>query len=303
MPILDLFSYRKRAGNGAVPDVYVYDQLPSELRVQIIHIWRDAIGPWNFNEEGWAIVHNAVAREHGLFELAPGRYDGERCDHYLLNESSVDHVLDLIEVSFRFISHIARQLHDSEWRRYGIKIGASDAIKELNERFRRAGVGYRFEGESIFRIDSEMIHSEIVKPALKYLSEPGFEGPRDEFLNAHAHYRAREMKDAIIDANNAFESTLRAVCDRRRWKYNHGAPVSALLKILRDNGLLPDYLDNSFDQLIATLHTGLPQVRNSEGGHGQGPTPRQTPDYVAGYALHLMAANILFIVEAHKAMR
>ena len=31
--------------------------------------------------------------------------------------------------------------------------------------------------------------------------------------------------------------------------------------------------------------------------------PRKTPNYVAVYALHLAAANILFLAEAHKAMK
>ena len=95
---------------------------------------------------------------------------------------------------------------------------------------------------------------------------------------------------------------MRAVCDQRGWPYDRGAPLKVLLKIVRYNNLLPDYLDNSFEQLAATLHSGLPQVRNSEGGHGQGTTPRETPDYIAGYALHLAAANILLIAKAHKAM-
>ncbi len=46
----------------------------------------------------------------------------------------------------------------------------------------------------------------------------------------------------------------------------------------------PDYLDKSFDQLIATLSSGLPRVRNEEGAHGQGAKPRATPPYVAAYA-------------------
>ena len=64
---------------------------------------------------------------------------------------------------------------------------------------------------------------------------------------------------------------------------------------------LPSYLDNSFDQLAATLKSGLPKVRGEESAHGQGATPRETPDYVAAYALHLAAAKILFLVETHDA--
>ena len=43
-------------------------------------------------------------------------------------------------------------------------------------------------------------------------------------LQAHAHYRSGETKDAITDANNAFESTLKAICDQRRWPYDRGCP-------------------------------------------------------------------------------
>ena len=121
-------------------------------------------------------------------------------------------------------------------------------------------------------------------------------------MKAHRHYRSGEMKDAITDANNAFESTLKAVCNQRGWSYQSGARASDLLKLVRRKGLLPEYLDKSFDQLAATLNSGLPQVRNNEGSHGQGATPQTTLDYVGAYALHLAAANILFIVEAHKAM-
>lgn len=303
MSVFDTFSHRKRVAEGQTPDVFVYDRLPNDLRVQIVHIWREAIGLGDFNPSAWRGIHDTIAREHGRFELSLGHSDGERCERFLIEQTSVEPALDLIELSFMYIDFAAREIDPLNRPRYGISVEADDAIRELNERFRRAGVGYRYEQGKIIRVDSELIHSEVVKPALAYLGEPGFEGPRDEFLNAHTHYRAGETKDAITDANNAFESTLRTVCDQRGWPYDAGAPVKVLLGILRDKGLLPGYLDNSFDQLAATLHSGLPQVRNSEGGHGQGATPRETPDYVAGYALHLAAASILFVVEAHKAMK
>jgi hypothetical protein len=44
MPIFYLYSKRRKAERGQQPDVYTYDEIPSGLRVQIIHIWRDAIG-------------------------------------------------------------------------------------------------------------------------------------------------------------------------------------------------------------------------------------------------------------------
>ena len=85
--------------------------------------------------------------------------------------------------------------------------------------------------------------------------------------------------------------------------YSKGASASRLLSVVRENGLLPDYLDTSFDQFAATLKSGLPKVRGEEGAHGQGAEPRKTPDHVAAYALHLAAAQILFLVEAYQAMK
>ena len=313
MPVFDLFSYRKRRAEGERPDVFVYDTLPQPLRVQIVRIMQDAIGRFHVynspfddaieNNKGWQIIHDTVAREHGVFRLADEIKLDARCAYFLLNCDSVKRVLDLVEFSFRYVDKIARIFNEHDRQRKGIEVTASDAIAELNERFRRAGVGYQFEEGKIFRVDSELIHSEVVRPALRHLHQKGFEGPRDEFIRAHKHYRAGEMQDAITDANNAFESTLKAICDQKGWRYPEGARASDLLKLVRAKDLLPDYLDRSFDQLIATLKSGLPEVRNEEGAHGQGATPRKTPNYVAAYALHLAAANILFLAEAHKAMK
>lgn len=301
MPVLDLYSYRKRLSEGGAPDVFTYDELPHELRVQIVHIWRDAVG--EHNGPGWKAIHDAVAREHGRLELTSLRRYDDSCRGYLLDAPSVDAALDLIELSFRYINRAARNLNYFEQKDRGIRVTPDDAIEELNQRFRRAGVGYQFENGQIFRVDSELVHSEVVRPALRYLHQPGFEGPREEFLRAHVCYRGGDTKDAVTNANNAFESTLKAICDQRGWAFSKGARASDLLKVVRAHGLLPDYLESSFDQLAATLKSGLPKVRNEMSAHGHGSTPRETPDYVAAFALHLAAAKILFLVEAHKAMK
>ena len=157
MPVYDLYSYRKRVAEGDLPDVYVYDEIPEELRVQIDYIWRDAIGSFhNFsghefgavpeNNKAWHFIHKTVAREHGVYSLGGRGNEYERCKNCLIDSDSVEKVVDLIEVSFRYIDRIARKFTSPERKGRGISVIASDAITELNERFRRAGVGYQFEG-------------------------------------------------------------------------------------------------------------------------------------------------------------
>lgn len=297
MAVHTLYSYRKQATDGDLPDVYVYDKLPQQLRVQIAHIWNDAIP-----EHGWAYIERTVAREYGTFSIGAGEDARARCWDVLMSRRKVEAVLDVVEASFRyaetsFVSDDSLLATVANAR----TSSPAEAIEELNERFKRACVGYRYEDGRIIRIDDELIHAEVVKPALRVLNQPGFEGPRDEYLSAHSHYRAGEMKDAITDANNAFESTLKAICDQRRWDFPRGATASNLVKIVRDRGLLPDHMGKSFEQLAATLKSGLPSVRNEEGAHGQGSTPTKTQGFVASYALHLAAAKILFLTEAHMA--
>ena len=189
---MNLYSRRKQVAEGNVPDVYVYDELPDELRVQIVYIWREAVGLDNRN--AWTTIHNVFAREHGVMELEVGNAARTRCERYLSTESWVDGVLDILEISFRCIEFQFPRLRDYQRQAFGMTITPKDAVQELNERFRQAGVGYRFESGKIVRIDSELIHSEVVQPALGYLQQRGFEGPRDEFLKAHAHYRAGEPR-------------------------------------------------------------------------------------------------------------
>lgn len=181
----------------------------------------------------------------------------------------------------------------------GIEIPPDEAIDELNQRFHLASFGYRFESGQIIRIDSELVHSEIVKPSLVLLSDPRFRVAQDEYLTAHDHYRAGKNADTVTNANNAFESTMKIICDLKGWQYE-GDRATDLIKVIRANGLFPEYLDASFDQLMAAMKSGLPTVRNKAGGHGRGNAP-ETPQYIAAYALHLAAANIVLLVEAFQA--
>jgi len=175
-------------------------------------------------------------------------------------EKDIDKWLSIVELSCIYIDEVARKYNRYDRGNRGITLRSADALQELNIRFRESSVGYQYESGQIVRMDSEIVHEEIVKPALALLRDPRFEGPQDEYLKAHAHYRAGENKDAITDANNAFESTLKVICDVKGWKYVRGARASDLLKVVRKNGLLPDYLDASFDQLAATLKSGLPKA-------------------------------------------
>lgn len=305
MPIHDIYSKRQQRATGGEPEVYQYEDFSKTLRSQIKFILENTLGAYEYDNsrvinEFWSVIRDALRREWGVETLAGG-YPIENDIRGLLREGNAEQLLDLIDLVFQnLVKDDIRHLLEQRRHQLSIKQTPDDAIKELNIRLREAGVGYQLENGRIVRVDKQFVHAEAVVPALTLLGDKRFSGPEQEFRSAHDHYRKGQHREAITDANSAFESTMKTVCEIKKWKYSEGATASGLVKVLRKNGLLPDYLDKSFDQLVATLTSGLPQVRN-KGAHGQGSKPRETPAYIASYALHLAAVNIVMIVEAMKA--
>jgi hypothetical protein len=222
MPIFDLFSKKQKRERGEVADVFVYDQLPNQLRVQIIHIIRDAIGKDHYGtdyaKQTYQTLNDILCREYGVFELTQGSNSHAqrvfefflRCDH--------EQALDVVQVSFRAIDRVTRSYgYQQNTTR---KMGVDDAILELNGRFKEHGIGYQFESGELIRLDSQFLHSEAVKPTLALLREKAFRGANEEFLRAHEHYRHSRCKECLNEALKSFESVMKSICAKHNWQYN-----------------------------------------------------------------------------------
>jgi hypothetical protein len=316
MGIFETFTKRqKRLANAGKQDVYQYDELPPAFRVQVIHIWDDAIGYW-YVPDGyfgsgkpspanrfWSLIQSALARELGVFSLT-GTPAGpvEQCKSYLLAADTAG-ALDIIELSFRVIDRGVRELDSYQIHHAKIKQDSDSAIEELNGRFQEHGIGYQFVGGILVRLDSQFAHAEVVKPALGLLNAAGFDGPAEEFIGAFEHYRHGRNKEAVAEALKAFESTMKSICAKRKWSHPPTATAKELMKVLFDEGLVPPMLESHFSNLRVAMESGLPTIRNKTSGHGQGPSPVELPAHFAAYSLHLTASNIVFLVEAHKALK
>ena len=244
------------------------------------------------NAQRWENIHSTIAHELGIHSLGDSYDVYENCIHFL-QHGKTDEVLDLIEYSFVVISKLSYHPNDK----------FRNAISELNYRFREHGIGYQLDSDKLIRVDSEFVHAEVVKPTLVLLHESAFHGASEEFLKAHEHYRAGRYPEAIAASLNAFESTMKTVCDLRQWSYPSNATARVLIDTVFKNGLIPAEMVSEFTALRSTLESGLPTIRNRAGGHGQGKDPVQIPSHLASYAIHLAAANILFLVQSHKNFR
>jgi len=218
MAICDLFSKRQKRARGEVPDVFVYDQLPVQLRVQIVHIIQDALGVDHYGskyaKEAYKFINDVLCREYGLFELTkrPKSY-AESVFNFFLECNDHEQALDIVELSFRVIDKMVRE---SLYQYYtDRKIDPDDAIREMNARFKEHGVGYQYESQELIRVDSQFMHSEAVKPTLSLLRDNIFKGANEEFLKAHEHYRHGRHKECLNEALKSFESVMKAICAKR----------------------------------------------------------------------------------------
>lgn len=310
MAIFDIFSKRQKKLRGEVPDVYTYTDLPQALRAQIVHIWTDTLGSLDQYHKGkvnqaYEFIVDTLCREYGVFHLPGAKDYGNR--HYiheltdsLLLESNVERALDAVELSFRVIDRFTRNWEYLQRSRASEMADA--AIAELNDRMKEHGIGYQYSDGEIIRIDSELVHAEVVKPALRLLNQKHYKGAQEEFLKAHEHYRLGNAKEALNESLKAFESVMKAICDKRGWQYNKTGTAKELIKVCLDNGLVPSFWEQHYSSLRSLLESSVPTGRNKLSGHGQGSQPTDVPGYLVSYMLHMTASAIVFLAEAEASL-
>ena len=306
----NLFSNIQRKLRGEVWDVYRYDELPDELRVQIVQIWRATFGDQNFRVEQppfdvYEQIAQVLRHENGVFQLpSDDPYPANPLTeivNYFRQLEDVEKALDVVQVAFAIMGEYKRELLSQ--KQHAGTYSASTAIENLNYRFKEHGVGYEFNHPHIFQVDSEFIHSEIVKPALGLLNERYLSGAREEFIKAHEFYRRGESKDAIANCLKAFESTMKAICKKRNWECGSKPIANTLIGICFKNGLVPQIWQQQYSSLEKILKSGVPPARNNLGGHGQGGSVVTVPDYLVAYVMHMTASAIVFLAEADKGMK
>ncbi|HSU53785.1 MAG TPA: hypothetical protein VLT36_06980 [Candidatus Dormibacteraeota bacterium] len=286
--------------SGQDSGVYRHDQIPPQLRNQFLHIFNDVIGsnmigPMEVGEADQAAagIRRILLKEYGKTFLSP---DVQRCPRADLTEffqrfADVNQFLDVVQLTFLVLRNT---------QVLSPRMSVKDGINELNQRFKEHRIGYQFVDGQLIKLSSEHVFQEITAPALTLLRENYLAGANQEFLCAHEHFRHARYKECLNECLKAFESTMKAICHKRRWAYNQTDTAKVLIKICEDNKLFPVFMENHLTGLRMSLEAGVPTARNKTSGHGQGVTPVTVSEEFARYVLNLTAANILFLVNSEK---
>ncbi|KTB77298.1 hypothetical protein AO070_17155 [Pseudomonas syringae pv. syringae PD2766] len=306
MAVHDIYSKRKKRFPGQASDVYDYDSLPRKLRNQVVFILSDIVDiafDRALSAVAYDYISKSLSREWGTVSLVPNigmLSSKEEFQEALRDIEDTELCLDIIEFTINYTYNIAK---DNPFPKAPSRTEKIEThIDELNYRLKESCVGYEFSNFQIVRIDSQLIHAEVVKPAISLLGDPLFEGPQDEFIAAHEHFRHRRYKEALNDALKAFESTIKVIAGVRDWEIKKGDTANKLVNACMDNGLFPNYYESHMSALTNLLVGGVPGIRNAEGGHGQGAVVKEIAPHTVAYTLHMTASAIVLFVQSHQAL-
>jgi Domain of unknown function (DUF7014)/AbiJ N-terminal domain 4 len=308
MALRPTYSRRKRQLGGGGPDIYHYNHVPLHLRAQIIHIFSDAIGPYDVGNYGadharcYRHLTTTLYKEFGVFKLVDGFFPNPRDELFtwIQSETNIDRLIDGYELGLQLIDGYIR----SEWTKfkYSVQISPDDAIAEANARFQEAGIGYQFVSGEVVKVDSEFIHREVILPTLALLHDPTFASAEKEYLEAHEAYRHGRLEECIVSCGKAFESVLKVIGAKRDWPIKENDPAKKLIQAAVDAGFLATYSQESLTHLRCLMESSTPTLRNKAGGHGAGQAVRDVPSHLAAFQLHQTAAVILFLAEQDAAV-
>ncbi|HIC8839564.1 MULTISPECIES: STM4504/CBY_0614 family protein [Aeromonas] len=308
MAVYEIYSKRQKRLRGEFNDVYQYEDIPSKLRIQISKIYDDIFNAHrHLMNRIFNSINDILTREYGV--------DSLNCDHRAINsyseksretqillsfsksESNTECFLDVLELIMEAVKNAVE--------RGMIQFDIQNAIEEINIRFRENSVGYQLDSDSltIIRVDSQFVHSEVVKPTLTLLNaDPAYAGALDEFMLAHEHYRHQNFKDAILNCGKSFESMLKAIHEKRGWAYDkHQDTANKLILSCVEKGLFPTFQQDQLMQVRKILECGVPTIRNKTAGHGQGLEVIEVPEHLVSYMIHLTATNLLFLAKSDEA--
>jgi|GEM_PF-3202316 len=173
-------------------------------------------------------------------------------------------------------------------------------INSLNEVFEHNNIGYEIVNDIVATKKSDFLHVETVCKPLTLLKNEEFNGALKEFENAVEKYTKHNYEHAIIEACKAYESTMKSILDKLEVEYDKNkSTASALLILLKENGLLDSFMDDSLIKVTNILSSGLPVVRNKISGHGDGLEVMEVKRSYASFAINLAGTYIVLLIDRY----
>ncbi|SDI14408.1 STM4504/CBY_0614 family protein [Proteiniclasticum ruminis] len=293
--MFELYSIRNSKEN--LNDFYEYDNFSNKIRTQIFLILDEYLFSSKYKLNDY--ISRIYEKESGEIIFSRKFNDTSVFEDFIYACSS-EELIDFIDVICYFIWNSCDlveyedEYHHIEWTKDKI-------VSELNHKFKQSHMGYEIIEDKVVRVDNELLHLTVTKPALHFLKEKDFKGAEEEIFKAFSYYTDGDYENTVLFSMKAFESTMKTICFNKGYASEvEKKTAKELINIVLTEGYVPEYLRTHLSGLRSTLESGLPPLRNNNGGHGQGDSIRVVSSELASYAFHLACTNILFLANLYE---
>jgi len=275
------FYFTKRHAD-ALKAKKIQPSLPKRLRVAI-HRTLERYSTWGgfdndenitFSETEWTLKtfygEDKLRAYNEEDKLVPTNLDG------LIESGYPARVLDVIEA----------------WCDAAEPLNAVECEKELNTLFEIHNSPWRIVNATVFLVDSEYLHNEVVAKTQGLLRENSVAGALEEFTEAVSCLMDGRTKEAVVNAHKSVESVMKTILETKK-HLTFGCLLTNIIK----SGIIPSYYQE-FMIHFEKLALGVVKERNRPGaGHGQGAETTEVPRSLAEFAVHIAAVINLFLIR------
>lgn len=296
------FFRREAEENGEIPDVWTYDTLPQNVRIQIWQTFTRS-GEVYWVDDTSAGISSFLCHEIGVEYLSHCKYfdDFDQRDYtkelkeFFMCTQDYREAFSVIECILRVLNHGSKNN----------KPQYKESISEINYRLKEARIGYEFNTDTniLIKKSDEAVYQLSIEPAFHLLSDLKFKESIDNFAKAFSDYQSgttKDLENAITNALKALESTIKNICKLKGYEFNEEKPLKDQVAVLKNKKFLPEKYSNYFDK-ITDLIIAVATPRNKTAGHGQSDEAADTVDEkLVEFVLAQVASVIVFLTKNVK---
>ena len=294
------FFRREAEANGEIPEVWSYDTLPQNVRIQI---WQTFVSSDDFYKilDTSKDICTFLQHEIGIDRLSVHSH------YYQYNQW--DYTAELkeffINKDARFAFSVVECIAIALNKRANTSSRHKNAIDEINYRLKEARIGYEFNTDAnmLIKKSDEAVYQLSIEPAFHLLSDLKFKESIDNFAKAFSDYQSgttKDLENAITNALKALESTIKNICKLKGYEFNEEKPLKDQVAVLKNKKFLPEKYSNYFDK-ITDLIIAVAAPRNKTAGHGQSDEAADTVDEkLVEFVFAQVASVIVFLTKNLK---
>lgn len=290
------FFRREAETNGEIPDVWTYDTLPKNVRVQIWQTFMDSYAR-RYAENMCKTLRHELGVETLTYQTywffdGTWDYESELRDFFFADITNSRLAFSIVEYILIFIKSLNTETSKKE-------------IDEINYRLKEARIGYEFNTDAnmLIKKSDEAVYQLSIEPAFHLLSDLKFKESIDNFAKAFSDYQSgttKDLENAITNASKALESTIKNICKLKRYEFNEEKPLKDQVAVLKNKKFLPEKYSNYFDK-ITDLIIAVATPRNKTAGHGQSDEAADIVDEkLVEFVLAQVASVIVFLTKNLK---